>query len=74
MSSLAGLATVLAGVGPWLVFLLGGALILRWIVQGNPNKAPAPEIPSAPVENSEGRNVIQRWFSRDEHHEAEPAQ
>ncbi len=74
MSSLAGLATVLAGVGPWLILLLGGALILRRIVQGDPNKAPAPELPAAPPQESEGRNVIQRWFSRDEHHEAEPVQ
>jgi len=71
MSSLAGLATVLAGVGPWLIFLLGGALILRRIVQGDPKKAPAPELPAAPPESSEDRNVIQRWFSRDEHHQAE---
>ena len=74
MSSLAGLATVLAGVGPWLILLLGGALILRRIVQGDPDKAPAPELPAAPAEGAEGRNVIQRWFSRDEHHEVEPAQ
>ncbi|GAA0299253.1 hypothetical protein GCM10009087_06360 [Sphingomonas oligophenolica] len=73
MSSLAGLATVLAGVGPWLLLLLGGALILRRIVQGDPDRTPAPELPPAPAE-SEGRNVIQRWFSRDEHHETEPAQ
>jgi hypothetical protein len=72
VASLAGLSTVLAGVGPWLLFLLGGALVLRWIVQGNPKKTPAPELPPAPPhESSEGRNVIQRWFSRDEHHIAE---
>lgn len=71
MSSLAGLATVLAGVGPWLILLLGAALILRRIVQGDPKRTPAPGIPPAPQETSEGRNVIQRWFSRDEHHVAE---
>ncbi|MEO6217523.1 MAG: hypothetical protein ABIO86_15960 [Sphingomonas sp.] len=74
MSSLAGLATVLAGVGPWLIFLLGGALILRRIVQGDPKKAAAPELPAAPPENNEGRNVVQRWFSRDEHQVAEHAE
>jgi len=71
LASLAGLATVLAGVGPWLLFLIGGALILRRIVQGDPNKTPAPELPVAPQETSEGRNVVQRWFSRDEHHQPE---
>ena len=74
LASLAGLATVLAGVGPWLALLLGGALILRRIVQGAPQKTPAPELPPAPDETSEGRNVIQRWFSRDEHHVAEHAE
>jgi hypothetical protein len=73
LASLAGLATVLAGVGPWLVLLIGGALILRRIVQGDPNKTPAPELPVAPHEANEGRNVVQRWFSRDEHHIAEHA-
>lgn len=71
LSSLAGLATVLAGIGPWLILLLGGALILRRIVQGPADQMPAPEIPPAPPESTEGRNVIQRWFARDEHHERE---
>jgi len=74
LASLAGLATVLAGVGPWLLFLIGGALILRRIVQGDPKKTPAPELPAAPQETSEGRNVVQRWFSRDEHNVAEHAE
>ena len=71
MSSLAGLATVLAGAGPWLLLLLGGALVLRRIVQGDPNRVAAPELPPAPHEDAESRNVIQRWFSRDEHHQPE---
>ncbi|MFA6115965.1 MAG: hypothetical protein WC729_18355 [Sphingomonas sp.] len=71
LSSLAGLATVLAGVGPWLLLLLGGALVLRRIVQGPADQALAPELPPAPRETGEDRNVIQRWFARDEHRERE---
>ncbi|MFX6435569.1 hypothetical protein ABTG69_20530, partial [Acinetobacter baumannii] len=32
ISSLAGLTQVLAGIGPWLVVLIGGALLLRRIL------------------------------------------
>jgi hypothetical protein len=71
LSSLAGLATVLAGVGPWLIPLLGGALILRRIVQGPADQMTAPELPPAPRETGGDRNVIQRWFARDDHPERE---
>ncbi|MDB5703188.1 MAG: hypothetical protein JWN66_304 [Sphingomonas bacterium] len=73
-SSLAGLFTVLAGVGPWLVLLLGGALILRRIVQGPADQMAAPELPPAPRETGADRNVIQRWFARDDHPERETAE
>jgi hypothetical protein len=73
LSSLAGLATVLAGVGPWLLLLLGGALILRRIVQGPADETPAPQLPAAPRDTDGDRNVIQRWFARDEQREPEHA-
>lgn len=56
--SLAGLATILAGVGPWLLVLVGGALLLRRFVHDD---APAPE--PAPVAE---RGTLSRWFQRDE--------
>jgi len=73
LSSLAGLATILAGVGPWLLLLLGGALILRRVVQGPADQAPvpAPIVPPAPRGSGEDRNVIQRWFTHDDQRERE---
>jgi len=75
MTSLAGLANVLAGIGPWVILLLGGALILRRIVQSGEPRAEAPALPPAPheVPEHERRGVIQRWFARDEpHRDPEP--
>ena len=72
LSSLAGLLVTLAGVGPWMVLLLGGALFLRWFLARTEDPA-APVLPPAPREDSEAnRNVIQRWFARDEAKEHEP--
>lgn len=69
LSSLASLAQVLAGVGPWILVLLGGALILRRLI---PVEEPAPPrevgVPM-PKEEHDNRNVIQRLFGREEHHE-----
>lgn len=71
LGSLAGLLVVLASIGPWVVLLLGGALILRWIL-ARTEPAAAPTLPPAPRETSDAdRNVIQRWFSRDEAKEHE---
>ena len=45
LSSLAGLLVVLAGVGPWAVLLIGGALALRWFPRAHgarPRTDPAP--------------------------------
>jgi hypothetical protein len=70
LSSLAGLAVVLAGVGPWALLLLGGALALRWIIQST-DRGPAPDLPAASHDHAESRNVVQRWFGREEHHEPE---
>lgn len=73
LSSFAGLLVVLAGVEPWIVLPLGGALLLRWILSRTESKA-APVVPPAPREDSEAnRNVIQRWFSREDAKEYEPA-
>lgn len=74
LSSLAGLLVVLAGVGPWAVLLLGGALGLRWVL-ARTERAEAPVLPPAPpADHDAGRNVIQRWFNRDEAKEREPVE
>jgi len=73
MTSLAGLAVMLAGVGPWALLLIGGALALRWLL-GRDERSEAPELPAAPHEASESRNVVQRWFGREEQHEPEHAE
>ena len=71
LASLAGLLVVLAGVGPWIVLLLGGALLLRWILSRTEGAA-APVLPPAPRAQSDAdRNVIQRWFARDDAKEHE---
>ncbi len=64
LASLAGLATILAGVGPWLIVLIGGALILRRFIHDD---APAPE-----PEVVEERGALTRWFGRDEPEPAAP--
>lgn len=74
VQSAAAMAQVLAGVGPWLLLLLGAALILRRFV--NPDETPPAReigVPAPPHEDN--RNVIQRWFSRESEpvHEAETA-
>lgn len=71
LGSLAGLLVVLAGVGPWIVLLLGGALALRWTL-ARTEQAPAAPAP-APQQDDPHRNVIQRWFNRDDAKEHEPA-
>jgi hypothetical protein len=71
MTSLAGLLVVLAGVGPWALLLIGGALGLRWLFQGREDATAAPVLPPAPQESAEGRNVVQRWFGREHQNEAE---
>lgn len=64
LQSLSGMAQVLAGVGPWLLLLVGAALLLRRFV--NPEAEPAPREIGVPLpHDEENRNVIQRWFSRE---------
>lgn len=68
LASLAGLTQVLAGVGPWLLVLIGGALLLRRII---PQEAPAPAPVPAPAAPREP-GIIQRIFNRDDHHDDTP--
>ena len=78
-TSLGQLVQVLASVGPWLLLMLLVVLILRWIIHGRPvgsdrdvAYAPAPQnghYEQQPYEQRparDNRNLIQRWFSRDE--------
>lgn len=68
VQSAAAMAQVLAGVGPWLIVLLGVALLLRQFVpQEEPEPARTPAAADPPVEGDRG--VLQRWFGR----ETEPA-
>lgn len=70
-NSVSRLLTVLAVVGPWLLVLLVLIVVLRWIVHGRGGMLPASEEP-APEHHEEdrhdNRNLIQRWFSRDDDH------
>jgi hypothetical protein len=62
LASLAGLLVVLAGIGPWLLLLLGGALLLRWFLARTEGTA-APVLPPAPQEHgTERTGIVQRWF------------
>jgi hypothetical protein len=74
MASIAGLLVVLAGIGPWIVLLLGGALGLRWLLARTEGAAPPVLPPAPPIDAETNRNVIQRWFQRDEAKEHEPAE
>ncbi|OYY67944.1 hypothetical protein [Sphingomonas sp. 28-63-12] len=68
VQSAAAMAQVLAGVGPWLLVLLGVALILRRFVQPDePENHQAVGVPLPPSEES--RSVVRRWFGRDAEHE-----
>jgi len=71
VSSLAGMAEVLAGVGPWLLLILVVVLLLRWLIHGTVGPAPAyAENAAVPVPHEEGhddkRNLIHRWFAHDD--------
>ncbi len=69
MTSIAGLAQVLAGVGPVLLLLVIGALVLRFFIHGSARSAPAQAASGDmqpyrdPDDQAPDRNIIQRWFS-----------
>ncbi len=71
IQSLASLAQIMAGIAPWLLLLLGGALLLRRFI--NPDEAPPARPVGVPLPHEDtNRNVIQRWFSREPEHDREP--
>ncbi|WP_374127466.1 MULTISPECIES: hypothetical protein [unclassified Sphingomonas] len=68
IQSAAAMTQVLAGVGPWIIVLVGVALILRQFI---PREEPevvrvAPIAGAEPAgEPSENRGTLQRWFGRE---------
>lgn len=72
-NTLAQLVVILAGVGPWLLLMLLVVLVLRWIIHGRPVGADAEPAYrhgdgeyQAPPPPRDRRNLMQRWFARDE--------
>ncbi|MDG2533130.1 hypothetical protein P6144_05685 [Sphingomonas sp. HITSZ_GF] len=84
-NSVAQLVQVLASVGPWCLLMLVVVLLLRWIIHGRAigsDSEPRREDSYDDIHNGghgdharrdrgDNRNLIQRWFSRDD--EEEPA-
>jgi hypothetical protein len=71
-NSLSRLLIVLFAVGPWLLVLLALIVVLRWIVHGRGGMLPADHEPMPEhhdEERHDNRNLIQRWFSRDDDHD-----
>jgi hypothetical protein len=76
-NSLSQLAQVLASIGPWCLLMLLVVLVLRWIIHGRAVGPDAEvvsrdgydEVHEAPRARRDDRNLIQRWFSRDEEDE-----
>ncbi|MBA17737.1 MAG: hypothetical protein CMN73_15520 [Sphingomonas sp.] len=71
--SLARLAQLLAAFGPWIVALFILVFILRWIIHRTeaaadpvPARDPAPNAVPVNDDPDDRRNLIQRWFARDE--------
>lgn len=78
-NSVAQLVQLLASIGPWCLLMLAVVLVLRWIIHGRAvGSDPEPRHDDgydsvhnggdshAHRERSDNRNLIQRWFSRDE--------
>jgi hypothetical protein len=80
-NSVAQLVQVLASIGPWCLLMLLVVLVLRWIIHGR--AIPEPEARHDDYDGihngghdgrdqrarPDNRNLIQRWFSRDEEDE-----
>ncbi|MEI9926609.1 MAG: hypothetical protein WDN44_01400 [Sphingomonas sp.] len=73
-NSVGRLVNVLAAVGPWLIVLILLVALLRWIVHGTGGEPEEAPHAAEPYDNSrhEHRNLIQRWFSRDDEPEPQP--
>lgn len=70
VASAAGIAQVLASVGPWLLLMVVAVLLLRVLIHGT-SGAPAPvqgeeDDPYREQGEPDRRNAIQRWFNRDD--------
>lgn len=70
VNSAAGIAQVLASVGPWLLLMVVAVLLLRLLIHGT-SGAPAPannedDDPYREQGEPDRRNAIQRWFNRDD--------
>jgi hypothetical protein len=76
-SSVARLLIVLAAVGPWLLALIVLIMILRLVVHGTGGGREDPEPQHDNGHNGhdddrhDNRNLIQRWFNRDDEREPE---
>lgn len=77
-NSVAQLVNILANVGPWLLLMLVAVLVLRWIIHGRAiGSDPEPQYAAAgeghdvypPSPQRDNRNLIQRWFSREDEEE-----
>lgn len=78
-NSVAQLVQVLASVGPWCLLMLLVVLLLRWIIHGRavgPDAAPRRDDGYDDGHDghehrprADNRNLIQRWFSRDDEDE-----
>jgi hypothetical protein len=78
-NTVARVLVVLATLGPWFLVLLAIILLLRLVVHGTGRNAPEPEHEEGHEDHHDNgrhdnRNLIQRWFNRDDDngHEPEP--
>ncbi|MCW3838449.1 hypothetical protein ACFQ1E_20640 [Sphingomonas canadensis] len=66
-SSVARLLTVLAAIGPWMIALILIIALLRFIVHGRGGGAGDEDYAEQQQEEPrDNRNLIQRWFNRDD--------
>jgi len=65
-TSVAGLANILAGVGPWLLLMIVLVAVLRWVVQHTGAVAEkTPVHDHVPAPDPSRSNMIPRWFNRE---------